>query len=232
MDKTLKKKISVTLKILIVICALGGVILSLFNAKKDGYSHWYKRLMYFTAQSNLWIGFNSLTILLYQAITNKSDTKRGLLYLCKYLFTVSITITAIVFFFFLAPFADQSYHIWTVSGFLTHLFSPLFSIADFIIDPNRTKLNKNVAFLAVLPPLIYVINSSVLSVLNVDFGRGVNYPYFFMDHFSPAGVFGFSLDAPILGSFYWILILALITFFIGVFYKKLKSRQQTKKIPA
>lgn len=213
-------------KILIVFCSLGGVIISFFTAQNDGYSAWHKRLLYFTGQSNIWIGLTTLLLLLVLiALKNKLKLKRAL-YFLKYLFTVSITITAIVFFCLLAPFADKSYHIWSLSGFLTHLFSPLFSITDLFLDKYKLELNYKIAFICVAPPFIYVIISAILSLFNIDFGRGDNYPYIFMNHFSPAGLFGFSHELPFIGSVYWITFLALITAAVGLAYYKIKNKQK------
>jgi hypothetical protein len=59
----LKNRLSITLKILTVISSLGGLIISLTTATFDGYSHWTRRLAYFTAQSNIWIGITFLAVL-------------------------------------------------------------------------------------------------------------------------------------------------------------------------
>ena len=46
--KKLLKRVSFILKMLTVISSLTGVLLGLFLAERDGYSHWGTRLMYFT----------------------------------------------------------------------------------------------------------------------------------------------------------------------------------------
>lgn len=228
----LKDRFSITLKILTVISSLGGLIISLTTAKFDGYSHWTKRLAYFTAQSNIWIGITFLAVL----FTKNSNAKiKNALYLMKYAFTVSITMTGLVFLSFLAPFADESYHVWSISGCLTHVFSPIFAIADFFIDDYKIPIKGKRTFIAVIPPALYVGVSAILTALNFDFGRGDAYPYFFMNYLSPAGVFGFSKTYPFfIGYFYWIAALALITALIGIFYSKLttpKLQREHKKSP-
>ena len=214
------------LKILIVISSLGGVLISLLTAQQEGYSHWHKSLLYFTGQSNLWIGLTTLALLITLLFFRRKIKVVRALYFLKFVFTVSITVTAIVFFCFLAPFADESYHIWSVSGFLTHLFSPLFSVIDLFTDDYKLKLKSKIVFASIIPPLIYVIISAILTCLNVDFGRGDNYPYIFMDLFSPAGLFGFSKEPPIFGAVYWILFFALITATVGLTYYQIKSKRQ------
>ena len=214
-------------KILIVASSLGGVLISFFTARADGYSHWYDRLLYFTGQSNIWIGVTTLLLLSVLIFAKKKNDKLvGALYILKFVFSVSITITAIVFFCLLAPFADESYHIWSVSGFMTHLFSPLFSIIDLFCDDYNLNFTSKIVFASVIPPFIYVLVSAVLTYLNVDFGRGDNYPYIFMNFLSPAGLFGFSKELPLFGSAYWILLLALITATVGLIYYRIKIKMQ------
>ena len=64
-------------------------------AQKDGYSGWSKRLMYFTGQSNLWIGFTQ--VFLVTALLSKREKYLEKLYFLRYIFTVAITVTGIVF---------------------------------------------------------------------------------------------------------------------------------------
>lgn len=213
-------------KILIAVCSLGGVIISFFTAQQDGYSIWHKRLLYFTVQSNVWIGLTTLFLLLVLIFAKRSVKTIRTLYFLKFIFSVSITVTAIVFFCLLAPFADESYHIWTLSGFLTHLFAPLFSIIDLFIDGYKLKAKPLIVFASTLPPIAYGTVCAIFTCLNVDFGRGDNYPYIFMNHFSSAGLFGFSSELPFLGSAYWIVFITLITASIGFFYYKLKNKNR------
>ena len=213
------------LKILIIFCSLGGVLISFFRAQKDGFSTWYKRTMYFTAQSNLWIGLTTLIMLVFALLNfNKNGNLLQTLFTLKYIFTVSITMTAIVFFALLIPFADKSFHIYSLSSFLTHVFSPLFSILDWIFFDKPSKNKKTPLPFVILPPLFYTTVSFILSALKVDFGRGVKYPYIFLSYTSPAGIFGFSKEQPVLGLFYWILILSALTLLVGFILLKIKTK--------
>lgn len=211
------------LKLLTVVSSIGGVLISLFNAKLDGYSVWYKRTYYFTAQSNVWLGLTFLIILI-----NRSNRLKDKLYILKFIFTVSISVTAIVFCTILAPFADQSYHVWSLSGILTHVVSPTTALTDYFLDDYKIKFKKHTPFLAVLPPLIYLVCVSIMHLLNVDFGRGQTFPYFFLNFSSPAGIFGFSKGPPFyIGVFYWVIILSLFVLFISFTFSKIKNRKKT-----
>jgi hypothetical protein len=81
--------------------------------------------------------------------------------------------------------------------------------------------------LVLIPPLLYVIFSSILFFLNVDFGRGDPFPYFFLNYSSPAGFFGTSDEMPYaVGSFYWLIVLSLLVFGLGALYRFLYKKMQ------
>lgn len=214
-----RKKISYLLKCLTVLSALGGIFVSLLEAQSHGYSHWSKRFLYFTAQSNVWIAFTMLTLIFYPLLKKKAPP---FLYVLKYVFTVSITVTFLIFTCLLGPFGDKSYHLWAFSSWLTHIFSPVFAIADFFIDDTKIPLQGRQVWVCFLPPLFYCISTLVLETLNVDFGRGLVYPYFFMEYRSPVGLFGFSNEFPFfVGTFYWLFLFAILILAIGFFYFKM-----------
>ena len=216
-----RTKISYCLKCLTVLAVFGGLFISLVEAKNHGYSHWSKRFLYFTAQSNLWIGLTMLALTVYPLF---GENPPALLYIFKYIFTVSITLTFLVFICLLAPFADESYHLWAFSSWLTHIFSPIFAIADFFVDPQKIPLRRGQVWVCALPPLLYSVSTITLEALNIDFGRGVAYPYFFMDYRSPVGVFGFSNELPYFaGVFYWLLLLCVFILGIGRLYLSIKK---------
>ncbi len=202
---------SVILKYVLCFSALGGVLLSLFTARADGYSHWGRRLLYFTAQSNIWIGLTTLVLAILLTTKMKGKAVR-ILYLLKYVFTVSICITGLIFCGLLAPFsAEQNYRPWTIANLFTHVLTPVLALADFFLDGYPLRLNNRHVFLALLPPLAYCIFAVGLESLHTDFGRGATYPYFFLNYTSPSGVFGFSRISPFyVGSFYWIALFTLL----------------------
>lgn len=227
---TKREKLSILLKYLTVIASLGGVLLSLIYAKRDGYSHWSRRLLYFTAQSNVWLGITFIALLLLPLKKRNTETWKKRLYLLKYLFTVSITITGLVFCTLLAPFAEDNYHPWGLCNLFTHVFSPLLAIIDFFIDPYRINIRKKQIFLTLIPPLAYFSSASILGAMHTDFGRGVNYPYFFLNFTSPAGIFGFSNVRPFfVGSFYWIFLFALVLLFFAYLYARFNSKKSPSK---
>jgi hypothetical protein len=218
MRKEIFKRISYGLKVAILLSALGGVVLSLFYAERDGYSHWSKRLLYFTGLSNVWIGICVLIILIAPFVKAlNTDFGKDMLYVLRYIFTVSITVTGIVYCFILAPFATEGeFNPWTLSNVLTHVVAPVLNLADFFIDEYKLRLTKEHIVFTAIPPLMYFVFSSILNLLSVDFGRGEDYPYFFLNLKSPAGIFGFSDTPPfVIGSFYWILLFLFMVYSIA-----------------
>lgn len=217
----MRKKVCLYLEILIIICSFLGVFLSLVTAVFDGYSHWSRRMLYFTLQSNVWVFVSAVLSVVF---INKKQ--RHSIYMVKYIFTVSISLTGLVFCTLLAPFADQSYRPWALNSWLTHVIVPLLVIVDFFIDNYNLKIKKEQVFLSLIPPLCYFLITTLLFFMRVDFGRGVNYPYFFFNYLSPAGIFGFSNTPPfIIGSFYWIVLLFIIVLAFGFLYSKIHNLQ-------
>ena len=224
----MKNKISNYLKLAIFIASFSGVIWSFFSAEADGYSHWATRLLYFTAQSNIWIGLTVLILLIAPLImTDMSPRAKNTLYAVRYVFTVSITLTAFIFCAVLAPTAHKGgYNAWTPASIITHMIVPTLAVVDFFLDTYRVKLSRSHVALSVVPPLIYLVFASILCILKVDFGRGDPFPYVFFNFYSPAGVFGFSSEMPyVIGSFYWMLFMLGIIIGVGAFYKKLYNKK-------
>lgn len=222
----MREKISFALKWTVVALSFAGVIWSFFNAEADGYSHWTKRLLYFTSQSNIWVALCMLVILVFSLPSLRERARlKNFLYILKYVFTVSITLTGFIFCVVLAPgAANDNYNAWSGASIMTHVLVPVLTIVDFFLDPYRVSLKKRHIFLTAVPPFIYSVFATVLVLMKVDFGRGDAFPYFFFNYYSPAGFFGFSDEMPyILGSFYWIIFMFLLIVGTGALYRRLYS---------
>ena len=162
--------------------------------------------------------------------SRKGNYNKYSMFIARYIFTTSIILTGVIFCCFLGPFADESYHAFSVSGVLLHIFVPLFALLDFLLDKRRYFISKKVAIYCLLPPLIYLILTTVLFFLKVDFGRGENFPYFFLNYFSPAKIFGFSSVLPyFMGSFYWAILLFILLMIFAFLLKKINNKLLLKK---
>ncbi len=221
-----RQKLSLLIKSLIALLSFLGIALAMLFAVRDGYSHWAPRLLYFTQQSNVWIGITALLSLVFSPNERMCRPRiKRLLYCLKFIFTVSITLTGIVFCALLAPFADNNP--WTLSSILTHVAVPLLSIADLFLDPYQTVRPLPDVPLSLLPPLFYFFVSYLLGQAGVDFGKGDPYPYFFLNFHSEVGLWGFADgNPPQIGSGYWIVSICLLILIIAFLYATLLKRHK------
>jgi hypothetical protein len=205
----MRKYLSMGLKFVIFFASIIGVILSVIMTSK--YQSGLKSLMYFTVQSNLWIGFTSLWILVLMILEEVSRNKfiRKYHYALKYIFTVSISLTGLVFCAFLAPNANN-YNPWALNSILTHVVVPVISIIDFFVDDYKFKLKNKDILYTLLPPLYYFLFSLMCFIFDFKFSDGNNYPYFFLNFNSIIWT-------------YWIVILALIVSIFGYLFKVLNN---------
>lgn len=225
-----KKIVSIVLNFLIFTLSMLAVVLACVFARKHGYSHWHKRLLYFTQQSNIWIGVTSLIFAIFLLKKNVSAKTMKTLSTLKYVFTISITVTCIIFCALLAPFAD--FRLWYFSSVVTHVVVPVLSIFDFFTNEYIENVHKQDTFLSFIPPLMYFLIAGVLCLLKVDFGRGDAYPYFFMDFYSEVGLFGFkNSNPPQMGSFYWIVFFFVFIYALSFLFIKIKKWIIERKRP-
>ena len=221
-----RSSVSFALKVLIFLFVFVGQTLAIFSSRYDGYSSWSARLLYYTNQSNVWLGLTALLFIIFETIERFTGRRidKEWLYVFKFVFTVSITMTGLVYCCLLAPFADDSYHVWSAFGVTTHVIVPVLAIADYFIDDYMFTLKKSQFIVGILPSIIYFAITSVLCLLRFDFGRGDAFPYFFMNFYSPIGVFGFKWgNPPLVGSMYWFILFTLVVLLISYAYARLKK---------
>lgn len=178
--------------------------------------------MYFTIQSNIAVGIIALiglVLLLRKTIITQTW------YLIKFVGTVSITLTGIVFCFVLAPTMGNA--AWNVQNILTHVIVPVAFVVDFFVTSNQSELKKSSVLYVILPPLVYAIYAGIGYVCNWQFAPGYNYPYFFLNWGSLAGALKFTSEFPFMGCLWWIFVL--LIFLIAVAYGYLKIVDLIKK---
>ena len=223
------KLYAVAINLLIGVLALLGVLLACIYATRDGYSAWPRRMLYFTQQSNLWIAVVSLVFAILLLRPDVKKRRLRLLGLLKYIFTVSITVTGIVFCGLLAPFAHMP--VWYLSNVLTHVVVPVLAVIDFFTDKWIPPIHRKNVVYALIPPAAWFAFASFLCALRVDFGKGVAYPYFFMDFYSEVGLFGIRLggELPLIGSFYWLIVMLMLTWGLCFAYRAWHERLWRKR---
>ncbi len=228
--KLTRHSVSVILKLATVLFSFGGVILACAFSSADGYHPWGTRLLYFTQLSNLWIGAICLCILICDLVGRHRRVTliKPWMYTLKFIFTVSIALTGVIFCGLLAPFADGTYNVWSFYSIFNHAVVPILAVVDFYVDPHLFDVKKMNILYSAIPPLIYFVCCIILNACNVDFGKGDPYPYIFLNFKTEAGFFGIVKHDPypIVGSFYWLIVCFAVI--LGVAYLLYKLHPSTR----
>lgn len=198
----MNKIASIILKTIVVICSFAGVVMGLIP--QGNTSPNYSTLLFFTTQSNIWIGIVCLVGLIQML---KGRTAGHVASVLKMVFTVSILLTGVVFNFMLAPIYGPSSY--SLSSIFVHVVSPIAAVLDYIICRRLYTLSGRDAWWGIVPPLYYLGFASLGYVLKWNFGGGAHYPYFFLNWGSPAGAFGFVNEFPFIGVMWYVIILLL-----------------------
>ena len=223
---------SLILKFIIIICVILGLVFNFAAAELDGYSSAASRLLYFTNLSNIWVGAITVLFMVFEiSILRGGRDRRGeWAYVFKLATTVSITLTCIIFCAVLAPNAGADYRPWTVGSILVHAVVPGLAIIDFFLDGGEIPFKKRGSLASLVPPFAYFVFCIILYVCNVDFGRGDNFPYFFLNFGSPAGIFGFSDEFPYrIGTFYWVVFISVMVYLTSLLYSYVHNLKIKRK---
>lgn len=215
---------SIIVKIILIIGVVIGVYASLIQEGYFNPSHF----LYYTIQSNIEIGIISLITII--CLLRNSGEVPNIVYVLKFIFTVAITLTGLVFNFILYPQSlSQDYAInpLTTANFFTHIFVPLLSLVDFFVFDYKLKITKKTFILGLITPLIYLGFVMICTKLGITFGGNRFVPYFFLDYRVNSW---FQIGNGKIGVFYWIIIQAiivcLISFVLTFFMKKRKKNFQ------
>lgn len=221
--KKKQKRISLVLKCVVILSAIVGIVFS-YLAGRDTFMGGSHIFMFFTIQSNIAIAV-ICGIGAYLLLKEKKISK--VWYIIKFVGTVSITLTGVVFGFVLAPTLGAD--AWNIQNTLTHLIVPVAAVMDFFVTSSVLRIEKRNVFFVVIPPLLYAIYAGIGYVNEWEFIDGVNYPYFFLNWGSAAGAFGFTDELPFLGSAWWILILLIFLIAVGYGYLAIADLINKKK---
>lgn len=208
---TQQKQLSYILKAVVFISSVLGTFLSAY-AGRHSFMGGYSVFMYFTIQSNI-----LMAILSAAGICCLLKDRTGTVWpVIKFVGTVSITLTGMVFCFVLAPTMGPS--AWNLKNILTHVVVPLAAVMDFFVVGQSFSIKYRKVVYVIIPPLLYAIYAGIGYVRGWHFSEDANYPYFFLNWGSPAGAFGFTNQLPFIGCMWWILLLLLFLIATGVLY--------------
>lgn len=206
-----QKITSYILKAIVFVSAILGTFLSAF-AGRHSFMGGSRVFMYFTIQSNIAIAIIS-AIGAYYMFRDKAGSAWAII---KFVGTVSITLTGIVFCFVLAP--TMGANAWNVQNILTHVCVPVLAVVDFFVAGRSFSIKRSSVVFVIIPPIIYAIYAGIGYALGWQFAEGITYPYFFLNWGSPAGAFGFTNGLPFMGCMWWILALLIFLLIVGYLY--------------
>lgn len=152
-------------------------------------------LVYYTSLSNMACGVFMLASLVPNFQTGKQDPWPG----WKFVFTVMILITTLVYNLLLNSHRSLFSYFADVKNALQHLILPVMFVLDWFFFYRRGTAKPRHALLTVLPPMIYAIYTVVRAAIIKAAGipTMILYPYFFLN-LDRLGWNGFSLWMAIL----------------------------------
>ncbi|MBQ1983685.1 MAG: hypothetical protein II232_03545 [Spirochaetaceae bacterium] len=213
--------ISAISKLLLIVGVVIGVWASLLQ---EGFFN-PKHFLYYTIQSNIEIAIICLVSLLF--IFSKKEIP-SIVYTLKFIFTVAITLTGLVFNFILYPasiFSTHPLNPLSTANFFTHIFVPILSLVDFFAFDYKLKITKKTFLLGLITPLIYFIFVMFCTKVGIRFNGNLFVPYFFLDYKANSW---FQIGNGKIGVFYWVIIQVLIVLLISsvllFFMKKRKNK--------
>ena len=174
-----KTVLKIALKASLAIVGILGII---FTAQSSAFMGGGSVFFFFTVQSNIFIIVMSLLFLVNDVmlLVNKKSFVNQTLLLIKYVATVAITITFIVFFTLLAPLMGVDY-LLSFNNFSLHAIVPILAIIDFILFDTDINLTYKNSLLATIAPISYVIFVYIGAIFKLRYGENLYYPYFFLD---------------------------------------------------
>ena len=169
----------IAIKATLVVVGILGII---FTAQSSAFMGGASVFFFFTVQSNIFIISMALIFLINEILllrNKKSFINQTLLYI-KYVATVAITITFIVFFTMLAPLMGIDYLV-SFNNLSLHAIVPILAIVDFFLFDTDINLTYPKSLISTIAPISYVIFVYVGSIFKLQYGENLYYPYFFLD---------------------------------------------------
>lgn len=228
-------KIGFIVKLIAIISCIYGLIVGIEELQD---------MTYFTNLSNILIGLVLTVSLLFDVIILKTDgkcnPKNNLFFITKFILTLCISITWIIFTCILAPTSDsgfiQSFMNHHYGSLCLHMITPVLALLDFILFDYNYKSSGIHSIYAIIPPLCYVVLIVILASTGMRWSHGMSAPYNFLNFGAKVGWFGFDLSTMSssslgIGAAYMIIVLILIFIGIGrlfLLFKDLRYKQVSK----
>ena len=220
-----KTIIRILIKASLVIVGIFGIVFTVLSSAFMGGASVF---FFFTVQSNIFIIAMALIFLINEVVVllkKKSFINQTLLHI-KYVATVAITITFLVFFTMLAPLMGIDY-LLSFNNFSLHAIVPILAIVDFFLFDTDIKITYKSSLLATISPISYVAFVYIGRIFNLKYTENLYYPYFFLNIDSN----GFLFEKGTMGVIPWIIILLGAIIGLGCLYCLfMRLRQKKHKI--
>ena len=207
-----RKVVSYILKAAVIVSAVIGIFGSA-GAGRRAFMGGSRVFMYYTIQSNIAI---ALICLIGAVLMLRKRPVPGGWYTVKFVGTVAITLTGVVYCTLLAPLLGDA--AWRLNNVLTHVVVPIAAVIDFFVTGVSSAIPRRNVFLVTIPPAAYAVYAGIGYLAGWEFSDGANYPYFFLNWGSRAGAFGFTDELPYMGCVWWIIAIFLFLIIIGAVY--------------
>lgn len=185
-----KKILSILIKLALIVIGTLGVIFTASMA--GGFMGTSYTFHYFTVQSNVTIIAIIAVFLINELLPKKFVNQ--IFYYIKFVFTIAITITFIVFFAVLLPTgALSTSYILSFNNFSLHAIVPILAIVDFFLFDTDIDMTYPKSMFGLGMPLYYLAYYFIGLPLGFVYGKNVDgtnitAPYFFLN-FDESGVF-------------------------------------------
>jgi len=218
-QKGANRKIGILLKTGVVLSSISAVVFQSFEPNFKGYAPIFKA---FTIQSNVWIAAICLVFLILNLSGRDERSIPSWLYNIKYMLTVDITLTFLVFAVLLTPLMSLRF-LSSPANFFQHNLTSILALLDFILcdRPNVSK-TKHI-WLSLIMPLLY----AVYFFGTYELTGIIPVAYFFLDY---KKLGWFTIGGSGLGVGIWIIMLCVLLLIIGVAILKLKKICQKKPL--
>ena len=221
-----KSIIKIVIKAALVTAGVLGIVLTAQSTEFMGGGSVF---FFFTVQSNIFIMLISLLFLINEVellISKKNYINQVFLHI-KYVATVAITVTFLVFFTMLAPLMGMDY-LLSFKNFSLHAIVPILAITDFFLFDTDIQLTYKSSLLATIPPVCYVAFVYIGAIFKIQYAKDLYYPYFFLN----IDTNGFFFEKGTMGIIPWIIILLGFIIGLGCLYcllMKLRQKGLDKK---
>lgn len=212
----MKKYTSIILNILALLFGAVGLYVSFFP--KSGFMD-ADTIWYYTIQSNIFVMIVAAISLFFEFHKLKGKSIPNAIYTLRFVCTVDITLTFLVFSLMLTPIFikdNNTAYLLSIGNLCVHNLLPLAAIFDWCFFGKSNHIKTKQILLALIFPFFYCVLMLIRSFLGITISGNL-VPYFFLDYQASGWL---KIGKNGIGVIYWIIILALALVGMCLFFRK------------